>query len=66
MPTHADFRFLDKIYNSNQYNFKYVKFPIGIWANYDGAKHGKNSSSRPPRKTYLPRKFNKPLYMFRF
>lgn len=44
MPINADFRFLDEIYRSNQYNFKYVKIPIGIWANYDGAKGGKNPS----------------------
>lgn len=66
MPTRADFRFLDEIYNSNQYNFKYIELPIGIWSNYHGAKFGNNSSNLPPRETYFPRKFNKPLNMFRF
>lgn len=36
----GDFHFLNSIYKSEKYIFKYVDLPIGIWANYDGAKHG--------------------------
>jgi hypothetical protein len=45
---YGDFNFLDKIRNSNNYNFKFLngkkndkEIPIGIWANYEGPKHGK-------------------------
>jgi hypothetical protein len=37
----GDFHFLNLIKNSNKYKFKYVDLPIGIWANYDGAKGGR-------------------------
>lgn len=36
----GDFFFLDDIKKSNEYNFKFVKLPIGAWANYDGCKKG--------------------------
>ena len=46
--TRGDYNFLDKIKNSNNYNFKFLndeesgkEIPIGIWANYEGAKNGK-------------------------
>ena len=38
----GDYYFLDSIRKSNNYKFKYVDLPLGIWANYDGAKGGKN------------------------
>jgi hypothetical protein len=38
----ADYYFLDSIRKSNNYKFKYVDLPLGIWANYDGAKRGKD------------------------
>lgn len=38
----GDYYFLDSIRKSNNYKFKYVDLPLGIWANYDGAKRGKN------------------------
>ena len=37
----GDYNFLNLIRNSNKYNFRYVDLPIGIWANYDGAKCGR-------------------------
>lgn len=36
----GDFNFLNKITKDPQYNLKFVRLPIGIWANYDGPKHG--------------------------
>lgn len=36
----GDFNLLDQIRSTNQYTFKFVNLPIGISANYDGAKHG--------------------------
>ncbi len=39
----GDFNFLLKLMESNMFKFKFVDItPIGIWANYDGAKLGKN------------------------
>ena len=37
----GDYNFLDSIRNSKKYKFSYVDLPIGIWANYDGAKQGR-------------------------
>jgi hypothetical protein len=37
----GDFHFLNLIRNSKKYRFKYVDLPVGIWANYDGAKGGR-------------------------
>lgn len=37
----GDFNFLNLIYKSEKYIFKYVDLPIGIWANYEGARCGK-------------------------
>lgn len=37
----GDFNFLNSIYKSKKYIFKYVNLPIGIWANYEGARNGK-------------------------
>ena len=37
----GDYNFLNTIRDSNKHKFKYVDLPIGIWANYDGAKNGK-------------------------
>lgn len=36
----GDFSFLNNIQQSKQYKFKFVILPVGIWANYSGAKHG--------------------------
>ena len=36
----GDYNLLDQIRSTNQYTFKFVTLPIGIWANYNGAKHG--------------------------
>lgn len=43
----GDYNFLDKIKNCNNYNFKFLndkennkEIPVGIWANYEGARHG--------------------------
>lgn len=38
----GDYFFLDQIKKSNKFNFKYSNIPVGIWANYNGAKSGKN------------------------
>ena len=39
----GDFRFLSKLKKSNMFNFKFLNdLPVGIWANYEGAKSGKN------------------------
>ena len=37
----GDYNFLEKIKNSNNYNFKFLNLNVGIWANYEGAKNGK-------------------------
>ena len=37
----GDYNFLHKIEDSGKYIFKFIKLPIGIWANYDGSKNGK-------------------------
>lgn len=37
----GDFYFLDLIRKSNEYKFKFVDLPLGVWANYDGCKKGK-------------------------
>ena len=37
----GDYNFLEKIKNSNNYNFKFLKLKVGIWANYEGPKYGK-------------------------
>lgn len=38
----GDINFLEKIKKNKNYKFKFIKLPIGIWANYDGQKLGKN------------------------
>lgn len=38
----GDYYFLDEIKKSKKYNFKFSNIPVGIWANYDGAKDGVN------------------------
>ena len=38
----GDYHFLNKIIKSKEFNLRFMKLPIGIWANYDGAKLGKN------------------------
>jgi len=38
----GDYNFLKKIEENTKYAFKFVRIPPGIWANYDGEKHGKN------------------------
>lgn len=38
----GDYHFLEKISQSYNYKFNFIDLPIGIWANYDGAKNGKN------------------------
>ena len=37
----GDYNFLEKIKNTNNYNFKFLNLDVGIWANYEGAKNGK-------------------------
>lgn len=38
----GDINFLNLLQDSKKYNFKYLNMPIGIWANYNGSKRGKN------------------------
>ena len=38
----GDYNFLKKIQDSRKFNIRYINLPVGIWANYDGAKLGKN------------------------
>lgn len=38
----GDYNFLKKVEEKTKYAFKFVRIPPGIWANYDGAKHGRN------------------------
>lgn len=38
----GDFYFLDKIRKSNKYNFKFINIPLGLFANYDGERLGKD------------------------
>lgn len=38
----GDINFLEKIQKDKHFEFKFIRLPIGIWGNYDGAKNGKN------------------------
>lgn len=38
----GDYNFLKKVEEKTKYAFKFVRIPPGIWANYDGAKNGRN------------------------
>ena len=38
----GDFWFIDDIIKCGKYKFKFVDIPLGIWANYKGARLGKN------------------------
>ena len=38
----GDFNFIDKIRKSKKFKFKFTDLKIGIGANYNGAKGGKN------------------------
>lgn len=38
----GDYNFLKKIQDAQKFNLRYINLPVGIWANYDGAKLGKN------------------------
>lgn len=38
----GDYNFLKKIKDSKKFNIRFLNLPVGIWANYDGPKLGKN------------------------
>lgn len=40
--TCGDINFLEKIKKDKNFKFKFINLPVGIWANYDGEKFGKN------------------------
>ena len=38
----GDINFLEKIQKNKSFEFKFIRLPLGVWGNYDGAKNGKN------------------------
>jgi GT2 family glycosyltransferase len=37
----GDFHFIKKVESDKKYTFKFIDIPVGLWANYNGCKHGK-------------------------